>query len=101
LKYLTVILFFIFINTIPLISQSDESDEEEYEAEEKREVKDSTSGKVTALEEIVVTGTRSEKKIIDIPFSVFRVNKKEFVYGRDLNAKDILQDVPGLFIQTR
>lgn len=101
MKYLTVILFFIFINTIPLISQSDESDEEEYEAEEKREVKDSTSGKVTALEEIVVTGTRSEKKIIDIPFSVFRVNKKEFVYGRDLNAKDILQDVPGLFIQTR
>jgi len=87
------------VNTFPSVSQ--DKDNDEYEYEEKNAVKDSTFKKVTALEEIVVTGTRSEKKIIDIPFSVFRVNKKEFVYGRDLNAKDILQDVPGLFIQTR
>lgn len=79
--------------------ERDEEEEEEYEM--KQELQDSTKKKVTALEEIVVTGTRAEKKIIDIPYSVFRVNKKEFTFGRDLNARDILQDVPGLFIQTK
>ncbi len=98
MKYLLLLLFYLFINSVPVFCQ-DEDDDEEYES--KKEITDSTHKKVTALEEIVVTGTRSEKKIIDIPFSVFRVNKKEFIYGRDLNAKDILQDVPGLFIQTR
>lgn len=98
MKHLLLLLFYLFINSVPVFCQ-DEEDDEEYES--KKEITDSTHKKVTALEEIVVTGTRSEKKIIDIPFSVFRVNKKEFIYGRDLNAKDILQDVPGLFIQTR
>lgn len=98
MKYLHFLLFFaIVLYTLPVISQ--ENDDEEYEM--KGEIKDTTKKKVTALEEIVVTGTRTEKKIIDIPYSVFRVNKKEFTFGRDLNAKDILQDVPGLFIQTR
>ncbi len=98
MKYLYIILFFTLIYSSPILSQEDE-DEEEYE--EKKELTDTTKKKVTALEEIVITGTRTEKMIIDIPYSVFRVDKKEFVYGRDLNAKDILQDVPGLFIQTR
>lgn len=98
MKYLILLLFCLFINSVPVFCQ-DEDDEEEYES--KKEITDTTHKKVTALDEIVVTGTRSEKKIIDIPFSVFRVNKKEFIFGRDLNAKDILQDVPGLFIQTR
>lgn len=93
-----MILLFVLFQITPLCSQEDDEGEE-YES--KTEITDSTKKKVTALEEIVVTGTRAEKMIIDIPYSVFRVNKKEFTYGRDLNAKDILQDVPGLFIQTR
>lgn len=97
MKYFYFLLFCALICSSPLLTQED--DDEEYE--EKKELPDSTKKKVTALEEIVVTGTRTEKKIIDIPYSVFRVNKKEFTFGRDLNAKDILQDVPGLFIQTR
>ncbi len=52
-------------------------------------------------EEVVVTGTRTSKKIIDIPYSVFRVDTKEFKYGRNVSAKDVLADVPGLFLQAR
>ncbi|HWA06366.1 MAG TPA: TonB-dependent receptor [Ignavibacteria bacterium] len=98
MKYLIILMICLTICSVPVLTQ-DEEDEEEYDLKE--EISDTTTKKITALEEIVVTGTRSEKKIIDIPYSVFRVSKKEFTFGRDLNAKDILQDVPGLFIQTR
>jgi iron complex outermembrane receptor protein len=50
-------------------------------------------------EELVITGTRTFEKIIDIPYSVFRVDKKELGYGRKISAKDVLADVPGLFLQ--
>ncbi len=86
--------FLVFVITPQLFSQEeDEEEEEEYE-------KQSDTSK-TSLDEIVITGTRSEMKIIDIPYSVFRVPKKELTFGRDLNAKDLLQDVPGVFVQTR
>ena len=52
-------------------------------------------------EELVITGTRTYEKIIDIPYSVFRVDKMELNYGRKVSAKDVLADVPGLFLQTR
>ncbi len=52
-------------------------------------------------EDVIISGTRTFKKIIDIPFSVERVGKDEFKYNRNISAKDILADVPGLFIQSR
>jgi iron complex outermembrane receptor protein len=52
-------------------------------------------------EELVITGTRSFERIIDIPFSVFRVDKKELSFGKKVSAKDVLMDVPGLFLQSR
>ena len=53
------------------------------------------------LDEITVVGTRTEERIIDIPFSVFRVDKKELPYGKKMSARDVLADVPGLFLQSR
>lgn len=53
------------------------------------------------IEELTITGTRTMKRIIDIPYSVFRVDKKELSYGKKISAKDLLQDVPGLFLQQR
>ena len=53
------------------------------------------------IEEISVVGTRTEEKIIDIPYSVFSVEKKELKYGKKVSAKDVLADVPGLFLQNR
>ncbi len=52
-------------------------------------------------EELVITGSRYMKKIIDIPYSVFRVDTKELNYGRKVSARDVLADVPGLFLQSR
>jgi iron complex outermembrane receptor protein len=62
------------------------------------EYKDTTEYKI---QDVVVVGTRSTEKIIDIPYSVFRVDKKELAYGKKVSAKDVLADVPGLFLQNR
>ncbi len=77
---LFTILFILFLSTY-CYSQS-EKDTNKYETEE-----------------LVITGTRTFEKIIDIPYSVFRVDKKELGYGRKISAKDVLADVPGLFLQ--
>lgn len=53
------------------------------------------------IDEVVVIGTRAKERIIDIPYSVFKVDKKELSLGRKVSAKDVLADVPGLFLQNR
>ncbi|RPI18175.1 MAG: TonB-dependent receptor [Ignavibacteriae bacterium] len=58
-----------------------------------------TSGFQT--EEIMVTGTRLEQKIIDIPFSVQRVDQSKWISSRKQGLNDVLTTVPGLFLQSR
>jgi iron complex outermembrane recepter protein len=53
------------------------------------------------IQEVTILGTRTVEKIIDLPFSVFRVDKYELTYGKKESADDVLSDVPGLFIQSR
>ena len=53
------------------------------------------------LEEVTIVGTRTKEKIIDIPYSVFSVEKKELMFGKKVSAKNVLADVPGLFLQSR
>jgi iron complex outermembrane receptor protein len=53
------------------------------------------------IEGVVIVGTRSTERIIDIPYSVFSVDKKELSFGRKISAKDVLADVPGMFLQSR
>ena len=65
---------------------------------QEREKKDTL---VYEMQEVVVIGTRTFEKIIDIPYSVFRVDKKELSYGKKVSANDVLADVPGLFLQSR
>lgn len=52
-------------------------------------------------EEIMVTGTRIEQKIIDIPFSVQRFSQSTWVANRKQGLNDVLTTVPGLFLQSR
>lgn len=52
-------------------------------------------------DEIMVTGTRVETKIIDIPFSVQRVDQSAWIASRKQGLNDILTTVPGLFLQSR
>jgi iron complex outermembrane receptor protein len=52
-------------------------------------------------EEIIVTGTRIEQKIIDIPFSVQRIDQSSWIASRKIGVNDVLPTVPGLFLQSR
>lgn len=52
-------------------------------------------------DEVVVTGTRTNKKIIDIPYSVIRFSNKTYRYTRKTSISDILNVVPGVFMQNR
>lgn len=76
------IFFFVLIFSSLAISQ--EKDSLKYETEE-----------------LVITGTRTLEKIIDIPYSVFRVDPKELQFGKKVSAKNVLADVPGLFLQSQ
>lgn len=91
LKMKIYVVSFLFLLTNLCFSQENEERESERE-------KDSLNYEI---EELTITGTRTMKKIIDIPYSVFRVDKKELSYGKKVSAKDLLQDVPGLFLQNR
>lgn len=53
------------------------------------------------LDEVVITGTRVSKKIIDIPYSVVRINNLNFRYDKKTGANDVLASVPGMFMQSR
>ncbi|MBE2279073.1 MAG: TonB-dependent receptor, partial [Ignavibacteriaceae bacterium] len=45
--------------------------------------------------------TRSEKKIIDIPYPVVRISNKTYKYEKKSSVSDVLYNVPGLFLQNR
>lgn len=52
-------------------------------------------------DEIIISGTRTEQKLIDIPYPVNLINKDDFKYTRNLGINDVLSTTPGLFLQSR
>ncbi|MEJ2104062.1 MAG: TonB-dependent receptor [Ignavibacteriaceae bacterium] len=42
-----------------------------------------------------------EQKIIDIPYPVVRLKSSQFKYSRRVTVDDVLENVPGLFLQSR
>ena len=52
-------------------------------------------------DEVVITGTRIQKKIIDIPYSVVRISNMQYKYERKVSIGDVLNFVPGVFLQSR
>jgi iron complex outermembrane receptor protein len=66
---------------------------------------DTSSAKVDSLtyetDDVVVTATRVEKKIIDIPYPVIRLKNTQYKFSRKVSVDDVLQNVPGLFLQSR
>ncbi|MBN8570469.1 MAG: TonB-dependent receptor [Ignavibacteria bacterium] len=52
-------------------------------------------------DEIIISGTRTEQKLIDIPYPVNLINKDDFKYSRNLGINDVLSTTPGLFMQSR
>jgi iron complex outermembrane recepter protein len=92
---LRIVLFFSIFTFIAGYSYCQEKEEKKDSLEMKKEMEEAET------QEIVITGTRIPGKIIDIPFSVYRVDKKELAYSRNVGLKDVLADVPGLFLQSR
>ena len=68
-------------------------------------VGDSSMARIDSLsyetDDVVVTATRVEKKIIDIPFPVYRINQTQYRYARRVSVGDVVQNVPGVFLQNR
>lgn len=71
-------------------------------------IADTISGSVEQLDtvellidEVVITGTRISKKIIDIPYSVVRLNYVDYKYDKKLGIDEVLSSVPGMFMQSR
>ena len=93
IKFLLTGLYIYFF-FLPGIILSQETDSLKTEDREKEEVHYET-------EDVVISGTRNPEKIVDIPYSVFKTDKKEMKYARNVSVKDILNDVPGLFLQSR
>jgi len=75
--------------------------QDENEKEKKDSLKSEKEMEEGETDEIVITGTRIPEKIINVPFSVFKVDRKELAYSRNIGLKDVLTDVPGLFLQSR
>jgi len=80
---LVLLLFGFFANTM-IIAQEEPSDTVKYQTDE-----------------IVITGTRIEQKIIDIPYPVTRINQTSWITSRKVGVQDVLLTVPGLFLQPR
>ena len=68
-------------------------------------VGDSSITKVDTLsystDDVVVTATRVEKKIIDIPYPVIRLKNTQYKFSKKVSVDDVLENVPGLFLQSR
>jgi iron complex outermembrane recepter protein len=53
------------------------------------------------LDEVVITATRVSQRIIDVPYSIVRLNYVNYQYDRKIGSNDMLSSVPGLFLQSR
>lgn len=52
-------------------------------------------------QEIIITGTRTLRKIIDIPYSVERLDKKEIERSSGIGINALFGSIPGIFTQSR
>ncbi|MEE9449071.1 MAG: TonB-dependent receptor [Ignavibacteriaceae bacterium] len=53
------------------------------------------------MDDVVVTGTRVNKRIIDIPYPVVRIDNSLFQFDRKVGVSDVLTSIPGMFLQSR
>jgi len=52
-------------------------------------------------DDVIVTGTRTNQKIIDIPYSVVRIGLSQYKFDKKVSINDVLNVVPGVFMQSR
>jgi len=64
-------------------------------------IADQDSTKTYQIDEMVITGTRTYRKIIDVPYSVERIDNAQFKYDKKTSVDNVLGSIPGLFFQNR
>ncbi|MFN0158358.1 MAG: TonB-dependent receptor family protein [Bacteroidota bacterium] len=53
------------------------------------------------VDETVITGTRTYRKIIDVPYSIERIDNMQFKFDKKTSVDNVLGMIPGLFFQNR
>lgn len=53
------------------------------------------------IDEVIISGTRTPTKVIDIPYSVERLSKVDYKFEKKVGVDDVLGETPGLFLQSR
>jgi len=84
MKKLILTLFILIILTFQNAVSQDAADSTQYE-----------------IDEVVISATRTEQKLIDIPFSVQRVDQSQWKSTRKMGMNDVLSNIPGLWLQPR
>lgn len=84
MKTLILSLFIFIIFTFQNAVSQDAADSTQYE-----------------IDEVVISATRTEQKLIDIPFSVQRVDQSQWKSTRKMGMNDVLSNIPGLWLQPR
>ncbi|MGE5436364.1 MAG: TonB-dependent receptor family protein [Syntrophothermus sp.] len=85
-----IVLFFFLVLTISALPQASE--------DSNKAPKDTLTYETDAF---MITGTRTNKKIIDIPFSVYRMSPVEYKFDKSTSINDVMGGIPGLFMQSR
>lgn len=80
----TILLMFVMICSFRNALPQDTADSTQYE-----------------IDEVVISATRTEQKLIDIPFSVQRVDQSQWKATRKMGMNDVLNNIPGLWLQPR
>lgn len=102
-KFVSVLFVFYLFSTLfsPSYSQSKEPAKKDSLSTAQAQEAEIVDSLHYILNEVVVTGTRTYKKIIDIPYPVQRIDNTQFRYDKKTAVNDVLQTVPGLFMQSR
>ncbi|MBK9331598.1 MAG: TonB-dependent receptor [Ignavibacteria bacterium] len=84
MKNLLRFFLIIFLGTAAVLNAQDSADTTDYETDE-----------------IIISATRTEQKLIDIPFSVSRIDYSQWKSSRKMGLNDVITNVPGLILQPR
>jgi len=93
------VVFFISCLTIPLLAQ-EELDDDSTDRKETAEDIDEESPPLIELEEIVVTPTRSEREISDVPQKVTLITVSKIEESGAETVGELLRDAPGVQISS-
>ncbi|MCP4909923.1 MAG: TonB-dependent receptor [Bacteroidetes bacterium] len=53
------------------------------------------------IDEVIITGSRIQKRVLDVPYPISRIDYREFKYDRKIGVNEVLESVPGVFLQSR